>query len=70
MFPLQVRQADVVAEGPAPLQCYTLSRRDFLELLGSTEEVWKFEHLKEVRTGSIITHGAYRASAGWESEGA
>ena len=34
---MQVRAADVVAE--TRTVCYTLKRKDFQELLGSTEEV-------------------------------
>ncbi len=30
------------------LTCYCLSANAFRDLLGSQEEIWRFEHLKEV----------------------
>ncbi|KAG2497546.1 hypothetical protein HYH03_004293 [Edaphochlamys debaryana] len=42
----ETRAADVVADGR--LVCYVLSAESFRELLGSQEEIWRFEHLKEV----------------------
>lgn len=44
----ETRAADVMAE--ARMVCYVLSAASFAELLGSTEEIWRFEHLKEVRS--------------------
>ncbi|GAX72756.1 hypothetical protein CEUSTIGMA_g212.t1 [Chlamydomonas eustigma] len=42
----EVRAADVVAN--SKLICYTLSRTDFNDLLGSADEVWRFEALQKV----------------------
>ncbi|PNW85942.1 hypothetical protein CHLRE_03g199050v5 [Chlamydomonas reinhardtii] len=42
----ETRAADVVADGR--LVCYCLSASSFSELLGSQEEIWRFEHLKDV----------------------
>lgn len=44
----QVRAADVVADGPGRLLCYTLSKADFDALLGSREDIWRFEALQGV----------------------
>lgn len=44
---VQVRQADVYAEGQK-LMCYRLARADFAALLGSRDEVWRFEVLANV----------------------
>ncbi len=44
---VQPRAADVVAEGR--LVCYTLSSKDFATLLGSREDIWRFEALSRVR---------------------
>ena len=43
---MQVRAADVVAT--SRLVCYCLCRRDFAELLGTADEVWRFEALQKV----------------------
>ncbi|GLC68711.1 cGMP-dependent protein kinase [Pleodorina starrii] len=49
----ELRAADVVADGK--LICYCLSAAAFQELLGSKEEIWRFEHLKEVPILSALS---------------
>ncbi|MEW5303042.1 MAG: hypothetical protein WDW36_005773 [Sanguina aurantia] len=43
-----VRAADVVVGTKGPLSCYTLTQEVFSELLGSQEDIWRYERLKEV----------------------
>ncbi|KXZ43473.1 hypothetical protein GPECTOR_89g493 [Gonium pectorale] len=49
----EVRAADVMADGR--LVCYCLSSSSFQDLLGSQEEIWRFEHLKEVPILSALS---------------
>ncbi|GLI69549.1 hypothetical protein VaNZ11_014092 [Volvox africanus] len=49
----ELRAADVVAEGK--LVCYCLSASAFKDLLGSKEEIWRFEHLKAVPILSTLS---------------
>jgi CRP-like cAMP-binding protein len=42
----EARAADVVADGR--LVCYQLSAADFAALLGSREDIWRFEALQNV----------------------
>lgn len=49
-----VRAADVVVGNKGPLSCYTLTQEVFSELLGSQEDIWRYERLKEVSEGRDV----------------
>ena len=61
MRPSQVRAADVVADPATRLVCYMLSRADFDRLLGSKDEIWRFEALQNVRDTSVCVCVCVRA---------
>lgn len=60
----EVRAADVVADGR--LVCYCLSRTDFDTLLGSKDEVWRYEALTNVSLYDVHVYSdVCRRTACW-----